>query len=244
MDDTLTLDGHLPAASYSALENLQQNGFKVVVVTGRPGGWCDLIARFWPVDGVVGENGAFYFRYDHSSRKMIRQFQQSEIDRADNMVRLKALYANLAERYPGFAISADQAYRETDLAIDFCEDVEARPMEEVIQLRDEFTRAGATAKISSIHINAWFGDYSKLEMSEQFFSQEFDQSLADNRSRAVYAGDSPNDEPMFEYFPYSVGVANVRDFSEQMTHLPKFVTQKPGGFGFEELAAHLIENKA
>jgi len=27
-----------------------------------PAGWCDLIARFWPVDAVVGENGALYFR--------------------------------------------------------------------------------------------------------------------------------------------------------------------------------------
>src|SRR5688500_16034532 len=62
IDDTLTTDGRLPAEAYSALERLQRAGLIVIPVTGRPAGWCDLIARLWPVDGVVGENGALYFR--------------------------------------------------------------------------------------------------------------------------------------------------------------------------------------
>ena len=64
IDDTLTENGRLPAKSYQALESLQQSGLKVIPITGRPAGWCDHIARMWPVDGVVGENGAFYFTYD------------------------------------------------------------------------------------------------------------------------------------------------------------------------------------
>lgn len=27
----------------------------------RPAGWCNLIARQWHVDGVIGENGALVF---------------------------------------------------------------------------------------------------------------------------------------------------------------------------------------
>lgn len=45
LDDTLTLEGRMPAASYGALERLQQAGLKVVPITGRPAGWCDHMAR-------------------------------------------------------------------------------------------------------------------------------------------------------------------------------------------------------
>jgi hydroxymethylpyrimidine pyrophosphatase-like HAD family hydrolase len=65
IDDTLTTGGRLTAAAYGALENLSRRGLRVIPVTGRPAGWCDLIARFWPLDAVIGENGAFYFSYDH-----------------------------------------------------------------------------------------------------------------------------------------------------------------------------------
>jgi HAD superfamily hydrolase (TIGR01484 family) len=64
IDDTLTTDGRLTAAAYAALERLKRAGRIVVAVTGRPAGWCDHIARMWPVDAVVGENGAFYFRHE------------------------------------------------------------------------------------------------------------------------------------------------------------------------------------
>src|SRR4051812_49397374 len=74
IDDTITTDGHLPAAAYAALERLHAAGLAVVPITGRPAGWCDMIARFWPVNGVVGENGAFTFRYDRDAKKMHRSF--------------------------------------------------------------------------------------------------------------------------------------------------------------------------
>ena len=53
IDDTLTENGRLPAKSYQALERLKQAGLKVIPITGRPAGWCDQIARMWPVDGAV-----------------------------------------------------------------------------------------------------------------------------------------------------------------------------------------------
>ncbi len=53
IDDTLTFEGRLPATSYTALERLHEAGFTVLPITGRPAGWCDHIARMWPVDGVV-----------------------------------------------------------------------------------------------------------------------------------------------------------------------------------------------
>src|SRR5688572_10065075 len=84
IDDTLTGHGRLPAKAYTALEGLKQAGFIVAPITGRPAGWCDLIARQWPVDGVVGENGAFYFRHDDENRKLTRYFAKSVRERADD----------------------------------------------------------------------------------------------------------------------------------------------------------------
>ena len=78
IDDTLTTAGVLTAEAYMALERLQRACIRVIPVTGRPAGWCDHIARMWPVDAVVGENGAFYFRYEHGKRTMLRRFAQPE----------------------------------------------------------------------------------------------------------------------------------------------------------------------
>src|SRR6476469_7925960 len=77
IDDTLKTDGVLRADAYGAMECLHDARIMTIPLTGRPAGWCDHIARMWPVDGVVGENGAFYFRYDDSARKMLRVYGQS-----------------------------------------------------------------------------------------------------------------------------------------------------------------------
>ena len=82
IDDTLTTDGHLTAAAYAALDALKTAGKLVIPITGRPAGWCDHIARMWPVDAVVGENGAFYFQYDRHARKLIKRFLDDEAVRA------------------------------------------------------------------------------------------------------------------------------------------------------------------
>lgn len=118
IDDTLTCEGRLRAEAYAALEELTQAGFVVAPVTGRPAGWCDLIARFWPVAGVVGENGALYFAYDQEARTMRRVYAAPAAERAANRARLDAIRARVLAEIPGAAVSADQAYREADLAID------------------------------------------------------------------------------------------------------------------------------
>ena len=109
IDDTMTCEGHLPADAYRALEDLTKAGFVVAPVTGRPAGWCDLIARFWPVAGVVGENGALYFAYDQAARTMRRVFAAPAAERAANWARLDAIRARVLAEVPGAAISTDQA---------------------------------------------------------------------------------------------------------------------------------------
>ena len=173
IDDTLTTHGRLPSVAYAALEKLQAAGVKVVPITGRPAGWCDHIARMWPVDGVVGENGAFYFRYDATAKRMQRVYAQDDAIRQGNVARLHALAAQALEEFPGSAIASDQAYREIDVAIDFCEDVPALPLATAQAIAEMFHKAGAEAKVSSIHVNAWFGDHNKLSMSLRMLSECF-----------------------------------------------------------------------
>ena len=244
IDDTLTEHGRLPAKAYSALERLKQAGFIVAPITGRPAGWCDLIARQWPVDGVVGENGAFYFRYEDASRKLTRHFAKSVRERAHDAARLDEIRRAVLAEVPGAAVAADQSYRAADLAIDFCEDVPPLPRSEVLKIVAIFERFGATAKISSIHVNGWFGGYDKLSTTRRFLSDCFGIDIDRERSRIAFAGDSPNDSPMFGFFPNSIGVANVLDFRDDLPAEPAYVADGRGADGFAELTDMLIAARA
>jgi HAD superfamily hydrolase (TIGR01484 family) len=242
IDDTLTTAGRLTAGAYAALERLQQAGLTVVPITGRPAGWCDHIARMWPVAAVVGENGAFHFRYDHGKRVMRRSFVDAAATRAANRRRLEAFAAEIVKAVPGCAIAADQAYRETDLAIDYCEDVAPLPRAAVDRIVALMLARGLTAKVSSIHVNGWFGTYDKLAMTKRLMREEFgaDLDLDRERERYVFVGDSPNDAPLFAFFPHAVGVANVREFAGRLDHEPQYVTTAASGAGFCELAEFLL----
>jgi HAD superfamily hydrolase (TIGR01484 family) len=241
LDDTVTLDGRLPATSYAAMEALQSAGKRVVIVTGRPAGWCDLIARFFPVSAVVGENGAFYFRYDRASRTMHRAFQRTDVERRQDRERLREIYAGILSHYPDLKLSADQAYRISDMAVDFCEDVARLDQKTIDDIVRMFESGGATAKVSSIHVNAWIGTFSKLEMSIRLLHDEFSITQDQIQDRVVYVGDSPNDEPMFAHFEKTVGVANLLPFVSSLKNCPAWITSAKGGLGFAELASRLLK---
>ncbi len=241
IDDTLTLNGKLVAVAYSAMERLQEAGINVIPITGRPAGWCDHIARMWPVAGLVGENGAFYFHYDHQNRKMVRSFWRSDEQRREDRRQLLLLQERILCDVPGCGLSVDQPYREADLAIDFCEDVEPLPMEAVKKIVAIFKSAGAVAKISSIHVNGWFGDYDKLSMTRKFFSEIFQVDVDSRQESILFAGDSPNDCPMFAHFPNSVGVANILQFTDELSCKPGWITEEKGGYGFAEMVDILLD---
>ncbi|HLX25237.1 MAG TPA: HAD-IIB family hydrolase [Usitatibacter sp.] len=244
IDDTLTTRGRLFAASYGALEKLQHAGLLVIPVTGRPAGWCDHIARMWPVDAVVGENGAFWFRHDAKAGKLVKRYIVSDAERAKRAEKMQGIAARILREVPGSAIASDQHYREADLAIDFCEDVPPLPRDAVIRIVSIMENEGLTAKVSSIHVNGWFGDYDKLSTSKLMMREDFGIDLDAERETFVFAGDSPNDQPMFAFFPNSVGVANVSDMADLMHDLPRWITPSAGAAGFAELAAALIPTRA
>ncbi len=240
IDDTLTTDGRLTASAYSALAQLKAHNLLAVPVTGRPAGWCDHIARMWPVDGVVGENGAFWFAHDDAAKKMTQRFIADATTRTERRIRMRATGERILREVPGTAWASDQHYREGDIAIDFCEDVAALPREEVERIATHMRDAGLTAKISSIHVNGWFGEYDKLSTTRLFMRERFDIDLDQVKDQYLFIGDSPNDSPMFGWFPHSIGVANIRDLADRVPSLPRYVTEGRSGAGFAEVIARLV----
>jgi len=238
IDDTLTTEGKLTAESYAALWNLKAAGLKVVPITGRPAGWCDLIAREWPVDGVVGENGAFVF-WEEPEGRHLRAITHPDAVRNDAPA-LARVMARAMTEVPGCRPARDQFARLYDIAIDFAEEEPVLPLSDALKIKTICDEEGAKAKVSSIHVNAWMGDYDKLSMAIRYLTLRFGYDDAADRAAVIFVGDSPNDEPMFAHFPAACGVANVSRYKGLIKSLPAFVASKECGAGFAEIADRML----
>ncbi len=239
IDDTLTSHGRLKSNAYDALWRLYDNGFKIIPVTGRPAGWCEMIARFWPVHGVIGENGGFYFSY--KNKKMIRYFFNTQEDRLKNRQKLNNIKDEVLKLIPNAAIASDQFSRLMDLAVDFCEDVSPLSKSEIKKIISIYKKHGSSARVSSIHINGWFGDYDKFSMIKEFCLKELDLNFNKVCLHALFIGDSPNDEPNFKQFKYSIGVANIKKFIPKLKFKPTWITTLNGGDGFCQVTNELLK---
>lgn len=239
IDDTLTENGQIHPQTFSAIWKLHAAGIQFIPITGRPAGWCEMIARMWPVAAVIGENGAFYFSLSHG--KMHRHFAQSEQERLSYKQKLKTIEDEVLLKYPSARLASDQFCRLYDLAIDFCEDVPALSKSDVAGIVNIFEKYGAQAKVSSIHVNGWFGTHNKLTMALHYLASELQWLETEKiQDQCAFIGDSPNDEPMFEYFKNSVAVSNFRDFEATAQHFPKYITLQSHGLGFEEFVNRLL----
>jgi hypothetical protein len=244
IDDTLTRDGLLPAGSYAALGDLLAAGVRVVPVTGRPAGWCDHIARLWPVDGVIGENGAFYYRYDRARRRMTRSHTLPPDEVAAGRARLAAVAGRVLREVPGTAIAADQPFRISDWAIDVREDVPPLPPAAVDAVVRILADEGVTHKVSSIHVNFWLGDFDKMSCLRRYVAETSATPFEEAAARLLFIGDSPNDEPLFGGVPYTIAVANIRPFLPRLVHRPRWVTRAEAADGFVEAARLVLERRA
>ena len=237
IDDTMTSEGKLESPAFSALWRLKEAGIGVVPVTGRPAGWCDAIVRQWPVEGVVGENGALAF-WESSGRVERLYHPDAKVDAAEGLVQIRE---EVLRRVPEARVAGDQFARLFDLAIDFAEEEPRLPLGVAEEIKSIFVEYGATAKVSSIHVNGWFGSWDKQSMVQTFGAQRLGLDWPSLKRCSVYLGDSPNDEPLFESFDISIGVANVMEFLTQMKSPPTYLTQLPGGAGFTEAVSFLLE---
>lgn len=231
VDDTVTNGGKLTGEAYSAMWRLKERGFRLIPVTGRPAGWCDMMLRQWPVQAVICENGAFVYDYDeHNAVRMIRH----PLAAAEPNKLLEPVRAAVLKAFPKVRMAHDQFARIYDAAFDFAEDEPKLPLETAYAVAKLCRGMGAEAKVSSIHVNAWFGAYSKADMAAIYLKDYCHTD--DAESEVMFFGDSPNDEPMFTAFPLSCGVANIAPFADRMAHLPAYILDGEGGCGFAEAA--------
>ena len=234
VDDTLTCDGLLPAETYCALYQLKNAGIEVIPVTGASAGWCDCLIKTWPINHIIGENGALTMeKDDHHIVSTFFTKTTAEVER--DLSGLMKLGNELSRRYPTVKFTQDQSFRLTDIAFDIGQAV---TVEETIaeQATEWLVEQGITARRSSIHINAWIGDHSKATAAMSWLNKR-----GIDAQNSLFIGDSPNDESMFEHFPVSVGVANVQRFLGGMSHIPTYVTDNNGGYGFVEMANVLLK---
>jgi HAD superfamily hydrolase (TIGR01484 family) len=233
IDDTLTTDGAMTPDALQALAKLKAAGLFVVPITGRPVGWSEPFAAQWPVDAIVAENGAVALVHPNGE-PLCKLYQQDATTRAANFARMQQVLAQIESSIPGAKRSQDSAGRETDIAIDHSEFTHL-PQAAIDQVVRTMQAAGMTATVSSIHINAWFGEHSKLSGARWIVQQLWGRDLDAEMDRWVYVGDSTNDQIMFEHFAHSVGVANIRRFESQLMHPPRYITPSERGAGFAEV---------
>ena len=242
IDDTLTADGMIPAGSFAALWALSSSGIQVVPVTGRPAGWCDHIARMWPVAGVVGENGAFSYMYDRTRKTMARHLSDSGLGDPERHRALQAVARRVLREVPGTALAADQAFRLSDIAIDYCEDVPPLPPERLDRVCAILREEGVQFKVSSIHVNFWQGSYDKMTGVRRFV-QEQGLAWETVRDRAIFIGDSPNDEPLFAGFAHSIAVGSLRRWLDRLETPPEYITESGPAEGFQEAVAEILRKR-
>ncbi|MCS6838845.1 MAG: HAD-IIB family hydrolase [Bdellovibrionaceae bacterium] len=239
LDDTLTTHGKLTAEAYQGLWDLYLANIAVIPVTGRPAGYCELIARWWPVSAVIGENGAFYFWMKND--RMYRWYHPEAHAFHTNKKRFALIEKEVLKQFPRAQVASDQFCRLFDLAIDFAEDVNPPlGLTEAEQIKKIFEQQGAHAKVSSIHVNGWFGSYTKLDTSLKLLEDLWQIDSSQARETVYFVGDSANDAPMFGFFKKSFGVANIRPFLKNMTHSPSQILKHASGEGFVELCRMLL----
>lgn len=251
IDDTLTTEGAITPDALQALADLKAAGFHVIPITGRPVGWSEPFAQVWPVDAIVAENGAVALisgqiglqPLSSVREQLSKRYQQDESTRLANYTRMQQVAARIVREVPGAVISQDSPGRETDIAIDHSEFVHLPPAA-IAQAVQIMQHEGMNATVSSIHINGWFGAHNKLEGARWIVRELFGHNLDAEMSNWVYVGDSTNDQLMFEAFPHSVGVANIRRFEAELSHKPRYVTEGERGAGFAEVAAALLEARS
>lgn len=235
VDDTLTCDGVLPERTFAALHALRESGFIVVPVTGASAGWCDCLIKTWPIENVIGENGALTLQKS-ADGIVSTHFAKNAEAVARNIIRLKEIGDELRNNYPDIQYTQDQSFRLTDIAFDIGQTVTIQ--DSIADQATTWLRSqGVQAHRSSIHINVWIGEHSKASGAMNWLKQ---RNM--NEQDCLFIGDSPNDESMFEHFPLSVGVANIERFLNLMEHVPSYITKGEGGNGFVELANVLLNS--
>lgn len=245
LDDTVTTHGLLTGEVYRSLWALNEAGVQVIVVTGACAGWCDHLARSWPIAGVIGENGAFFFSREGSVSnhgKLQRQYWSTLAQLQQDQRQLMATFSAAFKDFDQY-LTHDQHYRLAEVAINVSQDLAVPALERRDAVLAFCQQQGISHSVSSIHINTWVAQNSKRAMCERVVQQHFGKPISALPDQLIYSGDSPNDQEMFSTVKLSVGVANILAVKAQLKTLPTYLTAGSHGQGFDQIAAAILADK-
>ncbi len=236
IDDTLTHNGVVELEAYSALLRARAAGLRVVLVTGRPAGWAEVLASVWPVDAAIAENGGIAYVKREGRLERI-YFDPGEP--ADDARRLTSVAEDIIRSFPFARRSDDSALRITDLAFDIGEH-QHLDRAQIDAITARCGELGAKTLVSSVHAHAFFHGADKAQMSARVANVLWADTAPDVAANYAFVGDSPNDQAAFAFFHASIGVANVARYAADLRPPPSYVTPSPTGRGFAEAIDHIL----
>jgi HAD superfamily hydrolase (TIGR01484 family) len=240
LDDTVLSHGVLTLEAYEAIWSLHEAGLRLVAVTGRPSGWGEVIARQWPIDGAVTENGAVHVVREGKGVALRFDGDASEV--ADRRRRLDELVATVAKALPEVQLADDVHARRSDVAWDIAERVrlEPRVVEELAAL---VVAGGARTTRSSVHLHASFERDDKASGAIRFVNKQFGDDAGAALHRWAFVGDSGNDAACFAAFKTTFGVENVRAYARVISVPPRWIAPSKRGAGFAEIAKAIVSSR-
>lgn len=240
LDDTFLSHGTLSRGAYAALWDLHDAGMKLVVVTGRPSAWVEMILRQWPVDAATAENGAIAVVRD--GKRVVRIDACDPDERARRRAALEAIASEVSVRAPDVKPTDDRAGRISDFTWDIGEN-ETVPPERVDFVASTIADHGARSSRSSVHLHATFDPDDKASGTVRLLASRFGVDAGAARTRFAFVGDSGNDRACFSAFETTFGVANVRRSIQALAVPPRWVASREMGEGFAEIARALLRCK-
>ncbi|HEY5936228.1 MAG TPA: HAD-IIB family hydrolase [Kofleriaceae bacterium] len=236
VDDTLTHGGVVVPEAYAAIVRARAAGLRIVLVTGRPAGWAEVLASVWPVDAAIAENGGVAY-YKRDGRVHRLYFDPG--DPADHAARLAAVADDVVRTFPFARKSDDATLRITDVAFDVGE-FQKLSQDQIDAVVAHCRSLGARTLVSSVHAHACFHGADKALMAARVAEVLWGETADDAAAHYAFVGDSPNDQAAFSFFATSIGVANVARFLPQLDPAPRYVTAASCGLGFAEAIDALL----
>jgi hydroxymethylpyrimidine pyrophosphatase-like HAD family hydrolase len=229
MDGTLTVGEKFTPELFQTLQQLQRAQIDVIIVTGRSAGWVSAINHYFPVFGAICENGGRFYWGEAA------EFLVDLPDIAQHRAQLATMFAQLQQRFPTICESSDNPFRLTDWTFDIG-DFGVADLQTMTQICAD---AGWGFTYSTVQCHIKPIAQEKANGLQRVLQQHFPHLSC---QQVMTVGDSPNDVTLFDpdRFPNSVGVANVLRYTEQLAHLPYFVTRSAEGKGFCELSDLII----
>lgn len=240
LDDTVLDHGRLGEEAYRALHRAEQAGLPVLLATGRPAGWGEVLARQWPVIGAVTENGGVCFRREGAGVE--RSQRASPEERQARRLQLAGAAAELLARYPELRPADDNETRLSDVTLDVGERVQVPPE----RVREIATRArgwGFRVTVSSIHLHLSLDGDDKASGALWFLHRHRGVDPTRARGRWAFVGDSGNDAPCFAAFALTFGVANVARYLPLLSRPPRYVAPQERGAGFARIVDALLDRR-